>query len=280
MNLKNNFEFPHPIITNSKNHYKDAVIDFKHTSEVEDTHLKLSYIFKNTSAYIEELIKEKKVCVYLLIDSDYSMYRDIIKVETFNKEINTFIDLQDITEQVILTPFVVATQDIDNFYSEEFTEPESYYIEKHDIIGLIDPVIYSIDNKVSQFENISSIFTIRKTDSKNKAIRFDFTNDFIVVLISDPVLYDQINTINIDGSNNHVLYTLLILQPLYQALFMLENDKFTDLQWNQVIREKVLKHRKTLSFNERQASDMAQQLLNYPITQSVFEIATNTRKDL
>ena len=273
MRLKNNFEFPHPVILKETEYYKDSALDFKLVVEVEDQKAYMNYIFSIKSVFINYLIEEKLAAPYLILTSEYSMYRDIISVDTLNDNAKHIINVENINQKLTISPVILAERDIEKFYSAEFKLDDiSYHINKGEVIGYIQPIEFYVENNKSAFKNISSIFTIRLRESSKKKVTYSIDNDLIVVYISNQSSYDNIYDINSSQLFSNILFVTLVLPVLVDALLNLNNPKYIDKQWSNVLIQKVLESRKSYNFTYSQAYDMAQTLLGEPLNNTISEL--------
>lgn len=274
MNLKNDYQYPHPILLNETKYYKKSKLDLKLNYIVDSTTIELTYKFTVNSEFVNNLIEKEYASVYLIIESTHSMYRESIKLETINEHKTTRIDLLKIKDFFTITIVIVANYHFDNYTSKEFIDADgSYFIEKNDVIGFFPTQRYQVDNSNEQFDTISSIFTMRQAKTTNKKVRYDLDGDFVTIIMDSKRSFNNLHDLNSLGSFNHVLYTMFILTPLTTCLRELLNPKYEDYRWRNVIMESL--HdlgRKDFNFTYNQAFNIAQELLDYPLTNALEEL--------
>lgn len=192
--------FPYPILNSEKlySQYKNSKFRFDYTEEISEDHQ--FYILKDLHCELTEekiigYIKEGKAEIVCIVESPSTMYRKkfVLPLETSTIR----IPLTDLNNKVNVSAFVIAKEDIDDYYSNDFLddyEGITFSIEKHDIIAADDGYVNTIDFDDIDDNQKNSIFIIIKdTSITNGSMQVEYNSNNIVISLPEEQwnIYDK-----------------------------------------------------------------------------------------
>ena len=274
MQIKNKL-FPYPTINNSRldSCYKDTTYSLEYEQVQEDEYLVLkdAHIEINNEAIIN-LIKEGKAKACVIVECSKSVFRKTYNIGLEPEDIKILIS--DLSDRVVISSFIYATQDIENYRNNDFLEDYedyNFYIEKYDIIAIDNGSTIVIDYDETSDKKVSSIFLIIKdTETDKKNMRVEIGDKIIAYLPEKQFnMYD-----NMKKNNNYqnIFFSMLAIPILIEALEKIKNEQYDfdeielNYRWFRSVKngfKKKYGYELTEDkFYEIDSAELAQELLN------------------
>ncbi len=274
MQIKNKL-FPYPTINNSRldSCYKDTTYSLEYEQVQEDEYLVLkdAHIEINNEAIIN-LIKEGKAKACVIVECSKSVFRKTYNIGLEPEDIKILIS--DLSDRVVISSFIYATQDIENYRNNDFLEDYedyNFYIEKYDIIAIDNGSTIVIDYDETSDKKVSSIFLIIKdTETDKKNMRVEIGDKIIAYLPEKQFnMYD-----NMKKNNNYqnIFFSMLAIPILIEALEKIKNEQYDfdeielNYRWFRSVKngfQKKYGYELTEDkFYEIDSAELAQELLN------------------
>ena len=274
MQIKNKL-FPYPTINNSRldSCYKDTTYSLEYEQVQEDEYLVLkdAHIEINNEARIN-LIKEGKAKACVIVECSKSVFRKTYNIGLEPEDIKILIS--DLSDRVVISSFIYATQDIENYRNNDFLEDYedyNFYIEKYDIIAIDNGSTIVIDYDETSDKKVSSIFLIIKdTETDKKNMRVEIGDKIIAYLPEKQFnMYD-----NMKKNNNYqnIFFSMLAIPILIEALEKIKNEQYDfdeielNYRWFRSVKngfKKKYGYELTEDkFYEIDSAELAQELLN------------------
>lgn len=274
MQIKNKL-FPYPTINNSRldSCYKETTYSFEYEQLQEDEYLVLkdAHIEINNEPIIN-LIKEGKAKACVIVECSKSVFRKTYNIGLEPEDIKILIS--DLSDRVVISSFIYATQDIENYRNNDFLEDYedyNFYIEKYDIIAIDNGSTLVIDYDETTDKKVSSIFLIIKdTETDKKNMRVEIGDKIIAYLPEKQFnMYD-----NMKKNNNYqnIFFSMLAIPILIEALEKIKNEQYDfdeielNYRWFRSVKNGFKKkygyELTEEKFYEIDSAELAQELLN------------------
>ena len=186
--------FPYPVLNNNKmlSDYKEGVsfeLMFDSSENMSaDGFLKLKGIhIESNDGYLTDLLRAKMIKGVLIVECSSTVFRK--KFEITNEPRDIKIPIDEFEDDVDISTFIYATEDIEKYYNPNFLDSYSgfsFKIEKYCILAADDGFTVKV-NKRPEIENKkSSIFTVvRDIDSTENLVRYKMGNRKISIYLPD-----------------------------------------------------------------------------------------------
>lgn len=187
--------FPYPLLNNEKlySQFKDSTFALQYEELITNE----NYVLKDIKCDVScesllNLIKNEKASIVCVIECAGTMFRKSYKLST--EPTSIIIPLTDLNGKISVSAFVVANEDIENYFSTDFLddyEGINFMIEKNDILAVDDGFFNKIDFDEEQDTKKSSIFVIIKDKTiKDETMQLEYDSSKIIISLPE----DQWNT--------------------------------------------------------------------------------------
>ena len=287
MQIKNRF-FPYPILDNSKNSstYKDT--DFEITYEINEDDknliLKDAKIVTNNSNITELLINNiAKAC--LIVECSDTIYRNSFSIGIEGKDI--IISKNDIIGKTVISGFIYANNEIEEYYDDDFVEEYKdykFYIDKFDVLAIDNGESIKLEMEDNIDKKVSSIFSIIKNENSRDTMEMELSSNRINIYLptQEFSIYDTLK--NNDIFDN-IIFSIIAIPALTQALLEIKTrisngETFDEIEmiYNWFISiENAYEKGETIKLTEEvfmreDINKLAQKLLNYGVIKSIDDI--------
>lgn len=228
--------FPYPILNSEKlySHFKNSVFCLEYDEEISEDNQ--YYILKNLHCVIENemlvnLIETGKAEIVCVIECPSTMYRrnHILPIE----RIDLRIPLTDLNNKVFVSAFIVAKENIDNYYTDDFLDDYAgipFSVEKHDILAADDGYVNNVDFNDLDDNKKSSIFIVIKDKSiSNGTMQVEYDSERITISLPEDQwnMYDKTKRI---PKYEGLYFSIIAIPALGYALSCLQkNDPNVDM---------------------------------------------------
>ena len=278
--------FPYPLLNNEKlySQFKDSTFALEYEEVLTDA----NYVLKNihvdlTSETLISLIKDCKASVVCVVECASTMYRKNFDLGLDFSSIE--IPLRDLNGKINVSAYVVANEDIDDYFSEDFFddyEGYNFHIEKNDILAVDDGFINKIDFNEDEDTKKSSIFVIIKDKTiKDETMQLEYDSSKITISLPEEQwnMYDKTKRIKKFES---MYFSIIAIPALSYALSSLQSKDSgidalrIDYKWfNSFALQYKNVHGYELTdeeFIKMNANVEAQLMMNTPVTKALDDI--------
>jgi hypothetical protein len=258
--------FPYPVLRPDIDDYLDGefqvTVDF--VGDKDNTKLKAEVHIALSIREIREEIKKGNAHVSIVVACRDTYFRDAITTTKF--DFTKTYDCGCFRGEVIIYPFVVATERIANFSCKDIN-PEfaskSFKFDVGEVLAADEPKVMYIDREL--FRPISSIFQIVKLDSlAGFEWRASFEEDKIQILMSAEAK-EAVDRARNDRSHRAVLLNSVYFATVMEAVQRLKDEEqtYADRRWAQIVLQQC--HNAALNISAHDSSMIAQRLLKTPL---------------
>lgn len=274
MQLRADF-FPYPVLYDELDDFVDS--SFKTSLnyvQESPSYVKLTVKFALNNPDIEELIIKDKAKYAVHIEGVSSTYRELVKSETRNNEINIYLNSDKISGNVEVNTMIIANDNIENYQNKNFNPSfygENYRVksvEKGDILAFDTMAIIKMD--FSNKRDLGKESMIRVSSKDQKFMSVDTNGDVIHVYLpkNDHKAYITLSKSNV--VKEKLLMTLVILPTLTIVLEKIKHGEVSeDCEWYKVLLELLDKYGYDEYMSGKETLEVAQQLLDYPLKDSI-----------
>lgn len=273
-------DYPNPVLSLERDDYIESCkfnISFNESEiTVDDNYIKIPATLELISKGLTDLVNQGKASVVVLINSSAAFFRKVYIFSKNEKEKMIEIPKYNVKRNVEFTGFIVATDSITGFQSEEFSQLYfkglSFSLKKADILAKGETRIIPVDN--SELEKpISSIFMIVRNPEAEKDIETDLdSDDKIIIQLSDKLnsLYYTMKDFN-NGSFWRYLTGIIVFPVLVEAIAKMceyyagGGQDYSEKRWFRVIEHKLLNLEKkvdlSVDYDNYSYAELADKLL-------------------
>lgn len=279
--------FPYPILNNDVlySQYKTATFSLLYSEIVTKEEYILDGIKCDlNSNFLKELINKDVAKIICIVECAETMYRKSFSLSCEPKKI--IIPLTELNGKVSVSAFVVATEDIEEYVSDDFLddyEGYTFQIEKNDILAVDDGYVNRVDFNKDEDTKKSSIFIVIKDKTiKDETMTVEFDVDKIIVKLPEEQwnIYDKMKRIQ---KYQSLFFSILATPALGQALLSLKltsdsvDQLKLDYKWFNsfaVAYKNVFGEELTDEIFEKMSDTnlIAQKLLNTPVTKAIDDL--------
>lgn len=279
--------FPYPILNNDKlySQFKEATFELTYDEELTSD----EYILKNincelTSDTIVGLINDNRARIICVIECAETMFRKNYELSLEPSTIK--LQLRDLNGKISVSAFVVANEDIDDYFSTDFLEDyEDYHfvIEKNDIIAVDDGFVNKVSFNEEEDTKKSSIFIVIKDKTiKDETMQIEFDASKITISLPEEQWNTYEKTKRLKKLES-LYFSILAIPALSYALSSLQakGDSGVDIlridyKWfNSFAKQYENVHGEELTdeeFLKMNPNVEAQKLMNTPVTKALDDI--------
>lgn len=279
--------FPYPVLNNNEkysgyllNEHFGLEIKFNNDNAVYQRNGKIilkdvKYTLSNE--FLRRLIADQKAQTYLVVECSYTSFRE--KYILTESEQDILVDKSDLSGEVQVSAFIVAVEDISQFYSDSFLPIYKEYefnIDKYAILAADDGFVFKVDFEVATVDKVSSIFSILTSSEDNDVINYSCTAKKIVITMSKKCR-DNYELIKSAFDYRSVVFAMLVVPILTACIDEVKNKAYEDMEaltdeyiWFKAVMKSYAKDRnEDLSmekFKELTSFELAQIVMGYSST--------------
>lgn len=180
-------------------------------------------VFKNlhyeiNEPILAEMIEQEKINGAFIVECSASTFREAFKITS--NPIDLEIPLEKFKGTVVASCYLYANEDISDFKSDNFLEEYlgySFEIDKFDILAVDDGVNFNVETDPSQYDKVSSIFTIVKRMDDSKIMTYENREQHIAIYLPEEY-YKSYEMIKTDSSYNNIAFAMFAIPTLTSCL--------------------------------------------------------------
>lgn len=236
--LNDNTKYPYPLIRETPEDFEHTVFEGNLEVLRENNGFRVVPSFSVNNESVVSLINDGVFCYAIQLRCRSTYYRSVEYIKDNNP---VFIPSGHVHDLVELCPCIIATQDIDNYYVEDFVtafKQSPVHIYKNDVVGIGKAIRFRAYYKADEVKKASSIVTIQADDSIDR-IKVDMTKPNIIVRLPQSQ-YDEYIRIGTSTTDQVTLLSAVVSVPvILMALSEIDPDddsEYADLAWYKSLR--------------------------------------------
>ena len=251
--------FPHPLLRKDNENFSLGEFEASVSYGVTDSYYSFIIDVKLTENNLLDLYEKKQVILGCHLECSQTKYREFKELKLGRNEF--FIGTDILEGRLQLLCIIVANENIQNYYSENFNEHyenNSFLIEKGSMLAIADIPSVIIENKKEEDATIPSIFDVR-SDENDTIMSVGLTDNRII--INMPREEYVIRNANNNGYDSRRIMNSMIVFPV--MVFVLNElskpnaiDDYANLRWFKVINNKLKKLNYSLQDDDLIESDI------------------------
>lgn len=212
--------FPYPTLNNvgDRSCFKETTYSFK----CDDYNEGQNYVLDNAcievnNENIKRLINTGYFGVGLVIECSTTVFRKMFEISTEPSKIE--INIGDLRDKVVISCYIYAKKDIEQFNDIDFLDEYNGYsfkIDKNDIIAIDDGFTAIIDYDESVDKRVSSIFQIIKNEKADSMIIEKKNKKIVISLPDDEFKYYE--TLSKNDNFKNVFFSMFAIPALTYCL--------------------------------------------------------------
>lgn len=248
--------FPYPVLAE----YTDDYINSSFNLEVslQQGRHDLTFTFTSTldNKIIEDLIEDDKFIYAMHVECGGTCYRKLITFKERAKKL--IIKSTDVIDTIKFCPFIIAINDIKEYYNPCFNEDyanASFDLDKNNIVAVGKQSNVVIEKDYDELANVPSIFCIIPDKEGATTITYDLNNSTGRILIKIP--QTEFSDYKLCATNQQiwpVLHSMLIVPILVDIFELLKDDSawedYAERRWHR----NIVKALKKLDFDYNELS--------------------------
>ena len=276
--------YPYPIVSSFTNDYVNSSYDTSIEVSMFAHSIIISFesVIKNDE--INHLLMDKKVAMVYHIECSQTGYRSIHKTDKFIDKFE--IPASKINGRIQVCPFVVATENIQDFVSNDFHEDYNgfkFSIDQGCVLAISNQVNVDIEKTVNDLADTPSVFSIIKNEDKNeRSMVVDMNHRKIIIKLIEEDFYN-FKSLRKQISTQPMLNSLVVIPALIYVLEELSKRNIDDryeystYSWYRAIKKAMLNNFKIDIENDPLDNlnllKLAQQLINGPLSNALHNLA-------
>lgn len=276
--------YPYPVLSHFSDDYKTGEYDVSIDVIRDGYNLRIDFLAALTSNGLKDLIKSGQSQYVYHLECAQTGFRTV--VQTNNSSASYVISNKSVNGKLQICPFIVASQDIQNFSTPDFHDDYlgiSFDIEAGCIMAAGKMVVADISKDIDDLTNTPSIFSIvRNADVNCKEMLVDMSGRKIIIKLPMADYYSY-KSLSQTPSAQATLNSLTIIPALTYVLSELkimtkdERIENADSLWYKALSKTLLTQFgcdiESDEFSNSNSIVLAQKLINNPISDA-FQMLT------
>ena len=270
MTMWNDRLLPHPLLAPWTDDYGDAefVVTVPHAVLNNGRQISLTIKYHLSSQHLQRIVSEGAAHYVGLLTCPKTFSRNTFVTDQ-EDDVQT-LEAGNYANEIKLTPYVIATQRIEGFASDEFAEefrnirPEGFSIPPSSILAVGDSMTITLEEGGSPY-SVIDLVPDNNIDSGAFAVNLD---DNRIKIHVNPEDKKRIEAFRLRGEGSRemaVLFPAVYLHAVTEALRSLEEDP--DKHWAQTMRSALERQGITDDYEELKSRALihAQKLMELPM---------------
>ena len=273
--------YPHPVLWDKVDDYNNSYFDCDIELKRDIKKFILKVNFKLNNKELEEMIEKNLIEFVLHIESPMTSYRILKK--SLSRELQVSLSDENILGRTSLCPFIVAKQELKNFYNSDWNEDykdTTFEISKGTILAIGTQQTFTVDKENEDLSSIPSIFTIyKKETTEEMPVEVEINSDKVRIgmNISDYdkyalTKYSTEEIVNI--VNSFLIYPALIF--IFERLK--ENfNEYSEYRWFKAMNVMLNKYSMKLDedlVTSKSSLELAQKIMSFPVSKAFLGIGS------
>ena len=281
----NKYLSSYPILISGDDDYVDSSFEISIVQNVQFGKLIIDVNFLLNNEGLAQLIKNGMAKFAIHIECPLLSYRKVFLTD--ENMLTVEIDLNHLAETVEVSGFIIASQNMSNYYNEKFNlfyGKDGVNITKGNYLAIATPYTIDIDRTKEGHDKLSSFIVIQQDDNAKERMNINLNGDVISILVNKQIKDEYFQ------HGKQYLYNCIsmIMVPtmIYVLTNMQSNPDLQSYRWYQSI-ENLLEqneiHIKDLRLDESSGKnsvfEIAQKIFKSPLHSGLKELSSALEKD-
>lgn len=278
--------FPYPVLSKETDDFSSGLFSMDiEVKEKNDSFLKLLCKCTTENKDIEELLKNNKANVAILLEGQSSSYRKLVVFGLDEREKEIVIEAKDVPRKIFVNSFILASEDLIDYTNTGFNQ--EYYgegfkiplIEKGSMLAFDIPLEIDMTFSNSEKASLESIIRVSRNDNIEHMIVNCDASDVIKLELPGGAYDVYLSLSQSDKALESILMTALILPALTYTIERIQSNTtmYESSNWYMDL-VKILKL-KGLTIEDTDAMEIAQAVLNNPVEKSLVSFKNYVEGD-
>lgn len=279
--------FPYPVLSKETDDFSSGLFSMEvEEKERNDSFVKLLCTYTIENDDIEELLKNNKANIAMLLEGQSSSYRKLVVFGFDEREKEIVIEAKDVSRKVFVNSFILASEDLvdytntgfnQDYYGDDFKVP---LIEKGSLLAYDTPVDILMTFSNSETASLESIVRVAKNVDNDRMIVNCDESDAIKVELPGEAYDVYYSLSHSDKALESILRTALILPALTYTIERIQSKtaNYEGNHWYEDLQE-ILESKGLTITEEPDAMEIAQALLNNPVEKSLVSFKNYVEGD-
>jgi len=271
-----NFNFPHPVLFKKGNDYESSSFDAYVNIKLENSNYKIECNFELDNKTLIGYLKSNKVSFGIHVECFFTQYREIFITQKYEKVFE--IDSNKLDGNVEIVPLIIASEKIHSFITREATsifDGLSFDIDKGDILGFTDQVIFKAEKNIKNISNMKSIVEVRKNPGK-EIMTLDLMGSKIIIFLNEEI-YDIYQEVQENQDIEAIIISTLAVPALIEVIEDIKRDGRGEGygRWYDVLEsrlEKVGYSVDSEDFEQESSSNLVQLIIGKPLLRAYKDL--------
>lgn len=284
MILNNKRIFPYPVINYNNSDYKTSVFSLSLRVERFKSEIVLLISIFLNNPEIQNLIKVNKCKIIIHTECSKTSFREVFDYNQEIGENKIHIDSKKLNGNVQINACVVASEDIDDFNSNDFSDEfigMSFFIESGTILAYEDTNYVFIEKNDQELLTIPSAVIIKShSEKEDYRMKWDFNYEriYIYLNVEDYAKYRD----SLGYEEDYPIFHRMIVYPaIVEAIRIIMSDynnQYSHKRWFKAIKQRLLEEKIDLDNpkykDETNSYLYAQTLLNFSLSRALSRMQT------
>lgn len=261
----------YPILISGDDDYVDSYFDSFLKQDIEFDKIKVSVDFSLENEGLKQLILDKKAGYAVHFECQLLSYRKLITTES--SKVDYLIDLNDVTNAIEVSTYIIAMVDIPKYYNEKFNwayGKEGVDITKGNVMAIGPTYTIDIDRSKDGLKKLSDIICIKQhEDSEKQELSVSIDGDIIMILVSENIK----NQYFVHGKQYlyNIISMIMVPSMSYVLTCMKKNaDNLREYRWFIVIEQ--LLNQNGVEINQLREDESSGKYSIYELSQKIFKL--------
>lgn len=272
--------YPYPMLAADIDDYEESSFTFSVSTEKELREIKFSFQLALENEDLTDIIRRGKAEYLIHIECSQTCYRHVVK--TADTSCIHRVPERRLNGRVSICAFIVAREDIPNYYNKSFNEDYegmSFSVDRGGILAIGGQYVLSIVKETEELAKIPSIFTIcKRAADTDQGMEIDLDSDKIAVTLSSDS-FGRYKNLASELKYQPAFHSMLIMPALiyvFETLRRAGVESYENLRWCTALRKTLEKCNVALdaeTLENTPSYTLAQKILDMPIDRALNALA-------
>lgn len=270
----------YPILASGDDDYVDSSFDaaLEETKDFDKLKIKLKFVLHN--AGLEKLIRDRKAVYAAHLECPLLSYRKM--VVSCEEELNYTIDMKDLANMVEVSTFIVASEDIPQYYNEKFNweyGKAGVDITKGNILAIGPTFTVDVNRSKDGLKKLTDIIRIKQYEGTECAETKVVLDGDVILIYTNKLIKDKYYSYGREYLYN--IISMIFVPAMVYILTSMKNnsDAYSEYRWYSVIEQLLNQNGVEVHQLRDDESDgkyaihmLAQKIFKAPIEKGILEL--------
>ena len=278
--------YPYPVLSETTDDYINSNFNMELQVSQGIREICFTISLKLTNNEIQQMIYNGFAEYVIQIECPYTAYRTVIKTD--ETEITKNIPEHKLNGKVAVCAFIVAKQDIPQYYNSCFNEDYeklTFNLHRGNIVAIGGQTNITVTKEIEELSKIPSIFTICKCAADtDDSMKIEISGEKIAITLCNRS-FGNYKMLSAMPSMLPVLHSMLIVPTLiytFETLKRVGTSEYEDLRWFKSVSRTLKKNNMSLdqeTLENIPSFELAQKSLDLPIDRALEALTSQGMAD-